>query len=177
MGDRNKVILVDEYDQPIGEMDKMEAHQKGVLHRAFSVFLFNQTGKMLIQQRAYHKYHGGGLWTNACCSHPQLGEDTMDSAIERLQFELGIYCDIKKAFSFSYKASVENGLIEHEFDHVFVGSTDAEPQPNPREVQNFKWVDMKTLDEDIKANPNAYTYWFKMAFPGISGFPDTKTLL
>ncbi len=170
MRKRNKVVLVDQHDIPIGEMDKIEAHQKGALHRAFSIFLFNNKGEMLIHQRAGHKYHGGGLWTNACCSHPQWGEDIKTSALERLQFEMGIQCDIKKAFSFIYNASVENNLVEHEYDHVFTGYIDIDPEPNPEEVQSYKWVDMINLHEDMHDNPNQYTYWFKFAFPDILNF-------
>lgn len=170
MEERNKVVLINERDTTVGEMDKMEAHQKGILHRAFSIFLFNSNNEMLIQQRASEKYHGADLWTNACCSHPQLNEDVMESAQKRLVFEMGIRCEIKNAFSFLYKASVENDLIEHEFDHVFIGYTDTDPIPNPQEVQSFKWLDMTVLSKDIHENPEKYTYWFKMASPRIAEF-------
>ncbi|WGQ09752.1 isopentenyl-diphosphate Delta-isomerase [Pedobacter gandavensis] len=176
MKNRNKVVLVDQHDKTIGEMDKIEAHQKGFLHRAFSIFLFNNKGEMLIHQRAKHKYHGAGLWTNACCSHPQLGEDIKLSAMERLQFEMGIQCNIEKVFSFIYNTSVENNLIEHEFDHVFIGYTDAIPRPNAKEVQTFKWIDTTILSKDIQEHPDQYTYWFKMVFSNILDYlnPDVK---
>jgi len=162
---RNKVILVDENDMVIGEMDKMEAHIKGELHRAFSVFIFNEKNEMLLQQRSNQKYHGGGLWSNACCSHPQWGEDVKESALERLAFEMGLHCEIENRFSFLYKASVENNLIEHEYDHVFTGITSQEPKPNADEVQDFKWISVPELQKDIRANPGRYTFWFKKALP------------
>lgn len=158
---RNKVILVDNHDNAIGEMDKTEAHLKGELHRAFSIFIFNSNGKMLIQQRAKPKYHGGGLWTNACCSHPQWGENIKESAIARLHYEMGLQCDIEWHFSFLYKAGVENGLIEHELDHVFIGCTDGTPEPHPEEVMDFKWIWPSDLLNDITNYPDNFTYWFK----------------
>jgi len=164
---RNKVILVDEQDHVVGEMDKMEAHEKGILHRAFSIFIFNSKGQMLIHQRANEKYHGGGLWTNACCSHPQLDEDIEESAKERLQFEMGLQCELKRVFSFIYHTPVENNLIEHEYDHVLVGYTDREPVPNVNEVMNYKWIDRLDLLQQIAAEPDAFTYWFRIALPQI----------
>lgn len=161
--ERNKVVLVDQNDQEIGEMDKLVAHQRGELHRAFSVFIFNQKGEMLIHQRAANKYHGGGLWTNACCSHPQLHEDLEEGALQRLQYEMGLVCSIQKLFSFIYHAPVENDLIEYEFDHVFVGYTDATPLPNPAEVQHFRWITPASLKIEIEDAPEAFTYWFKSA--------------
>ncbi|MGA6119921.1 isopentenyl-diphosphate Delta-isomerase [Sphingobacterium anhuiense] len=164
---RNKVILVDEQDHVVGEMDKMEAHEKGILHRAFSIFIFNTKGQMLIHQRANEKYHGGGLWTNACCSHPQWDEDVEESAKERLQFEMGLQCELKRVFSFIYHTPVENNLIEHEYDHVLVGYTDREPVPNVNEVMNYKWIDRLDLLQQIAAEPDAFTYWFRIALPQI----------
>lgn len=164
---RNKVVLVDISDNAYGEMDKTEAHIKGELHRAFSIFLFNANGQMLIHQRAADKYHGAGLWTNACCSHPQWGEDIKQSALSRLAFEMGIQCDIQKAFSFIYHSPVENGLIEHEFDHVFIGFTDDSPIPNPNEVAAYQWISTDDLQQDILQNPRKYTYWFQKALPGV----------
>lgn len=158
---RDKVIIVNNLDEPLGEMEKMQAHVEGVLHRAFSVFLFNQDNEMLIHQRAGHKYHGANLWTNACCSHPQLNEDTKSSALERLQFEMGMNTDIEKIFSFIYKAQVENGLMEHELDHVFVGYTDEIPNPNSDEVQDWRWIQIPVLLDDMDRNPQHYTFWFK----------------
>lgn len=159
---RNKVVLVDQQDTPIQEMDKMEAHRQGLLHRAISVFLFNSKGEMLIHQRADSKYHGGGLWTNACCSHPQFGEDVGESARTRLKYEMGLDCRLEKVFSFVYRADVENGLIEYEYDHVFIGYTDVIPQPNPAEVKNYRWVDPHLLKEDISRVPENYTTWFRI---------------
>ena len=167
--ERNKVVLVSADDVPIKEMDKIEAHKRGALHRAFSVFIFNRKGEMLIHQRAAHKYHGGGLWTNACCSHPQWGEDIRESALERLQYEMGLKCDIKKAFSFIYKAPVENNLIEHENDHVFIGRTDDTPQPHPDEVQKYAWICPETLQRKIIEQPDLFTYWFKVAVGEVMG--------
>lgn len=162
---RDKVVLVDEADVAIGEMDKLEAHQKGVLHRAFSVFLFNEKGEMLLHQRAAGKYHGANLWTNACCSHPQWGEDVAESALERLQYEMGLTCALEKAFSFRYYTPVENNLIEHELDHVFTGKVPADclPQPNPDEVQAYRWVAPDALEKEVAAHPEGYTFWFKTA--------------
>lgn len=160
---RNKVVLVDKNDNAIGIMDKMEAHKKGMLHIAFSVFIFNANGEMLIHQRAKNKYHGAGLWTNACCSHPQPDEDVKTGALERLQYEMGIYCNIENSFSFIYNTPVENGLIEYEYDYVFTGFTDATPEPHPDEVQAYKWVSLQKLEKEIMLHPQHYTYWFKKA--------------
>lgn len=161
--ERNKVVLVNEDDFALAEMDKMQAHREGKLHRAFSVFIFNLKGEMLIHQRANHKYHGAGLWTNACCSHPQWNERVKESAKERLQFEMGMSCDLEHLFSFIYKATVENGLMEYEYDHVFVGYTDAEPVPNILEVQNYKWIAPEELLKQVAAQPQDFTYWFRVA--------------
>lgn len=160
---RDKVILVDQNDLEVGAIDKMEAHIKGMLHRAFSIFLFNSKKEMLIHQRAAGKYHGGGLWTNACCSHPQPGEELKSSAIERLYFEMGLHCDLQKAFSFIYHAPVENGLIEHEYDHVYIGFTDDNPILNPEEVQAYRWVSTQDLKKEIETEPEKFTFWFKKA--------------
>jgi len=168
--ERNKVVIVDEQDHALGEMDKLEAHQKGVLHRAFSIFIFNSDGQMLIHQRAIDKYHGGGLWTNACCSHPQLNENIQESAAQRLGYEMGLQCDLEKIFSFTYNTPVENDLIEHEYDHVFVGYTDRQPLPNPLEVQHYQWIDRSDLLAKIANQPNAFTSWFKMALPRIIAY-------
>lgn len=160
---RDKVILVDQNDQEIGYADKMEAHVKGMLHRAFSIFLFNSKKEMLIHQRAAGKYHGGGLWTNACCSHPQPGEDLKYSATERLHFEMGLQCELQKAFSFIYHSPVENGLIEHEYDHVYIGFTDDTPLPHPDEVQGYRWISTTDLKNEIELHPEKFTFWFKKA--------------
>lgn len=164
---RDHVVLVDAMDVALGSMDKMEAHLKGRLHRAFSVFLFNSQGEMLLHQRAADKYHGANLWTNACCSHPQWNEDVRGSALERLEFEMGMQCEITPAFSFLYNAHVENGLIEHELDHVFIGHTDDTPQPRASEVQNYKWIPIEDLKEIMALDPSLFTAWFKIALPKV----------
>jgi len=163
--DRNKVILVDNKDNVIGEMEKIAAHQKGELHRAFSIFIFNDNNQLLLQQRAKNKYHGGELWTNTCCSHPQMNEDLESSASERLNFEMGLKVELKWVYSFIYHAEVENNLIEHELDHVFIGCSNDTPKINTEEVQDYKWIDPDDILEDIKINPNNYTIWFKQALP------------
>jgi isopentenyl-diphosphate delta-isomerase len=162
--DRCKVVLVDEHDNPTGQMDKLEAHEKGLLHRAFSVFIFNSRGEILIQQRAANKYHGAHLWTNACCSHPQWGEEVIASAQERLFYEMGINCALEHAFSFIYNSPVENNLIEHEYDHVLIGYTDVGPAPNPSEVQHFYWMKIQPLKEIMLHYPEKFTAWFKIAY-------------
>lgn len=159
--DRNQVVLVNEIDETIGVMDKMEAHRTGSLHRAFSIFIFNDKNEMLLHQRARDKYHGANLWTNACCSHPQLYEDVQRSAAERLNFEMGMQCELEAAFTFIYKAAVENGLIEHELDHVFIGYSNLNPNPNPAEVQDYKWIDLPNLVVDIQQFPHKYSIWFR----------------
>jgi isopentenyl-diphosphate Delta-isomerase len=158
-----KVILVDKDDKPVGLMEKMEAHEKAVLHRAFSVFIFNGEGKLMLQQRALHKYHSPGLWTNTVCSHPRQGEDTMSAAHRRMVEEMGFDCDFDEAFSFVYRADVGQGLVEHEYDHVFIGVSDKQPEINPDEVASWKYVDLEWLKEDAAASPEKYTEWFKIA--------------
>lgn len=157
-----QVILVDHDDNPIGVGDKAATHQQGQLHRAFSVFVFNSAGQMLLQRRARHKYHSGGLWTNACCSHPRPGEATQAAAHRRLQEEMGFDCELEEVFQFTYRAELDNDLIEHEYDHVFVGAYDGDPIPNPAEVADWKWVDVETLLQGAETNPDRYTYWFKL---------------
>ena len=158
------VILVDEKDNQVGLMPKLEAHQKGLLHRAFSVFIFNSDYKLLLQKRASSKYHSGGLWTNTCCSHPRDGEDIIDAANRRLNEEMGIKTILRKVFDFIYTAELDNNLIENEFDHVFYGVYDIDPIINKDEAEDFKWVDMETLKNDIENNKDQYTVWFKIAF-------------
>jgi isopentenyl-diphosphate Delta-isomerase len=164
-----KVILVDEQDKPIGEMDKLEAHQKGALHRAFSVFLFNNSGQLLLQQRSKNKYHSPGLWTNTCCSHPLPNEDTLQAAKRRLREEMGIGArELEFKGHLIYKTNrvaigFENGLIEHEYDHIFTGKTEEEPKINTDEVENFLWASVKDVKARMRANPEQYTYWFKVA--------------
>jgi len=156
------LILVDEKDNQLGLMEKMEAHEKGLLHRAFSVFLFNSKGEMLIHQRAISKYHSGGLWTNACCSHPRDQEKTIDAAHRRLEEEMGFDCEIKEVFHFTYKSALDNGLTEHELDHVFIGEYEGEINPNPDEVESYKYISVTELVKDVAKNPQLYTEWFKI---------------
>lgn len=156
------VILVDTEDNELGTMEKMEAHQKGLLHRAFSVLLFDRSGKVLLQKRAKNKYHSSGLWTNTCCSHPLPGEPLEDAASRRLKEEMGI--DVRPDFSYSfiYKAELDQNLTEHELDHVFVGIFDGPPQINKKEVEDWKYVDLQWLREDMLTHPEDYTVWFKL---------------
>ena len=159
-----KVILVDENDNQVGLMPKLEAHQKGLLHRAFSIFIFNSKYELLLQKRASSKYHSGGLWTNTCCSHPREGEEILDAANRRLIEEMGIETSLRKVHDFIYKAELDNNLTEHEFDHVFYGIYNEDPIINKDEADDFKWIDMDSLNEDIKTNGDNYTIWFKIAF-------------
>lgn len=159
------VVLVNERDEAIGTMEKMEAHEKGLLHRAFSVFVFNKEGLLLLQRRAFTKYHSAGLWTNTCCSHPFPGEAVADAAVRRLREELGFTTPLTKVFDFQYEAAFDNGLIEHEFDHVFVGTYDGVIEPNPEEVHEIKYVSLQEVADDMKANPQLYTAWFHIALP------------
>lgn len=156
------VILVDQDDVEIGTMEKMEAHRKGVLHRAFSVLIFNSKGEMLLQKRARTKYHSGGLWTNACCSHPQSGEKTEQAANRKLMQEMGIDLNPSFAYKFIYHAPLNNNLIEHELDHVFVGHFDGEPRINHEEVEEWKFADLDSVKEDAIKNPGKYTAWFRL---------------
>ncbi|MBC34899.1 MAG: isopentenyl-diphosphate delta-isomerase [Bacteroidetes bacterium] len=162
------VVLVDQYDNDLGTMEKMKAHIDGVLHRAFSIFIFNTKGELMIHQRALSKYHSPGLWTNTCCSHPAMGRPVVDSAHIRLQEEMGFDCEFDPAFTFLYKADVGQGLIEHEFDHVFIGISDIQPNINPEEVESWKYMRMEDIREDMKTNPGLYTEWFKIAFEEVS---------
>jgi isopentenyl-diphosphate Delta-isomerase len=158
------VILVDVNDQEIGKMEKQEAHEKGLLHRAFSVFVFNEKKELLLQQRALTKYHSAGLWTNTCCSHPRVGETIEQAAHRRLMEEMGFDCELSTKSSFIYKASFENGLTEHEFDHILVGVFNGEINFNPTEVKNFKWITLDELASDLRQNNQNYTAWFKIIF-------------
>ena len=159
-----KVILVDKTDHQIGEMEKQEAHIKGLLHRAFSIFIFNSKGEVLLQQRAFHKYHSGGLWTNTCCSHPRNGETTIQAANRRLMEEMGMSCVLTEEFSFIYKAKLDNDLYEHELDHVLFGTTDLLPQINKEEVADYKYSSFQDIQQEMKAYPDRYTAWFKICF-------------
>lgn len=157
-----QVILVDDQDNEIGTMEKIEAHRKGLLHRAFSVLLFNSKGEMLIQKRAMEKYHSAGLWTNACCSHPRPEETMQEATRRKLLQEMGINIQPEFAFKFIYKAEVGNGLIEHEYDHVFVGRYEGEPLINCKEVEDWRLEAMDKLRADVKKNPHRYTHWFRL---------------
>lgn len=162
-----EVILVNEQDQALGVMEKMEAHRKGLLHRAFSVFVFNSNGELLLQQRAHDKYHSAGLWTNTCCSHPRPGEDTLAAAHRRLQEEMGFDTLLEFKTSFIYNTPFDNHLTEHEFDHVFIGVYDQAPRINPSEVADFKWVSLAHIKSDIQAHPETYTSWFKIVMHNV----------
>ena len=158
------VILVDTADRELGTMEKMEAHEKATLHRAFSVFIFNDRGELMLQQRAAHKYHSPLLWTNTCCSHQRQGESNIEAGKRRLKEEMGFEVDLDEKFHFVYKAEFDNGLTEHELDHVMVGYYNGEPTINPEEVASWKWIDMEVLQQDIKDHPQDYTAWFKIIF-------------
>jgi len=159
-----KVILVNEKDEPIGLMPKMEAHEKALLHRAFSVFVMNAKGETMLQQRAKDKYHSPLLWTNTCCSHQREGESNIAAGKRRLMEEMGFTTELKELFNFTYKAPFDNGLTEHEFDHVMVGYFEDEPNINPDEVADWKWMQPEDVKKDILENPGAYTEWFKIIF-------------
>lgn len=160
-----EVILVTEHDEPVGRMEKMEAHRRGVLHRAFSIFIINDRNEMLLQQRAKTKYHSSGLWTNACCSHPRPDEQTEFAALRRLQEELGFTAALTKIFDFTYNAAFDNGLVEHEYDHVFFGSYSGKIIPNSNEVQDYCYKKLDEITDTIQSHPHKYTAWFCIAFP------------
>jgi isopentenyl-diphosphate delta-isomerase len=173
----DELILVDENDSPLGKMDKLLVHQKGLLHRAFSVFIFNSKGELLLQQRADTKYHSGGLWTNTCCSHPRYGEELSEAVERRLMEEMGMKCETEFAFSFIYFAAFENGLSEHELDHVFVGTSDIAPTPNSAEVKNWKYINLASLEKDIEKHPKNYSEWMKICLPRLKTYVETKELV
>lgn len=158
------IILVDKEDKPWGKLEKSLVHQLGLLHRAFSIFIFNTNGELLMQQRSSTKYHSGGLWTNTCCSHPRYGEDLLVAVKRRLQEEMGMQCKTDFAFSFIYKADFENGLVEHEYDHVFFGITDTIPHPSKSEVKNWKYVNLYALKDEILKTPQKYSVWLRICF-------------
>ncbi len=161
---KEQVILVTEDDTPIGLMEKMEAHEKALLHRAFSVFVFNDKGELLLQQRAAEKYHSPLLWANTCCSHQRDGESNIEAGTRRLQEEMGFTCNLKESFSFIYKAPFDNGLTEHELDHVMIGYYNEEPKINKEEVASSKWMKIEEIKKDIDKQPEIYTEWFKIIF-------------
>lgn len=162
--EEEKVILVNENDEPVGLMPKMEAHEKAVLHRAFSVFVLNDKNELMLQQRAADKYHSPLLWANTCCSHQRENETNIEAGNRRLQEEMGFNTELKELFSFIYKAPFDNGLTEHELDHVMIGYYNGEPTTNPDEVEAWKWMDIDEVRKDIQQNPNIYTAWFKIIF-------------
>lgn len=159
-----QVILVNEKDEQIGLMPKMEAHEKALLHRAFSVFIFNDNNELMLQQRAFSKYHSPGLWTNTCCSHQREGESNLEAGKRRLFEEMGFVTDLKETTSFIYKAPFDNGLTEHELDHIMVGHYNQEPVINPNEVESWKWMDLEDVKVDMALHPEHYTAWFKIIF-------------
>ena len=159
-----RVILVDKLDNQIGTMPKMEAHQKAILHRAFSVFILNERGELMLQQRAHDKYHSPSLWTNTCCSHQREGEGNVEAGKRRLEEEMGFTTDLTELFHFIYQAPFENGLTEHELDHVMLGYYQGSPKINKLEVADWKWMNIQNISESIKINPQEYTVWFKIVF-------------
>ena len=168
------VILVDENDTPTGTMEKIEVHQKALLHRAFSVFIFNSKGEMLLQKRAANKYHSPALWTNACCSHPAPGQDTLKAATKRLQEEMGFTTSLEKVFDFIYKAPFDNGLTEHEFDHVFTGTYNEAVSPDKEEVSDYCYKTTEQIKSSLQSHPGKYTEWFKIAFPKLQMYLALK---
>ncbi len=166
------LILVDENDKMIGSGEKLWVHEQALLHRAFSIFVFNDEGQMLIQRRALSKYHSGGLWTNACCSHPIADEELEFTLHDRLQDEIGLDCDLTFQFKFIYKAAFENGLTEHELDYVYFGKTYQQPILNPEEADAFRWIEVEDLKKEIENAPEDFTVWFKIILSKITDFPS-----
>ena len=163
-----RVILVDELDNEVGTMEKMEAHRKGILHRAFSVFVFNENGELLLQKRASSKYHSGGLWTNTCCSHPRENESVLDAAHRRIVEEMGFDTDLEVKFQFIYRKNLDNNLIEHELDHVLFGKYNAKPEINLEEAEDYCYISIEELKKSIISEPEKYTEWFKICFEEVS---------
>ncbi len=168
------VILVDEHDNPIGLKEKMAAHDGPHLHRAFSAFIFNSQGELLLQQRAASKYHSPSLWTNTCCSHPRQGESVIEAASRRLKEEMGMQCDLKEIYSFLYQAKVGNDLTEHEFDHVLTGTSDDMPKINPDEVRDYRYMTIDDIKKDLVQHPESYTEWFKITFNDFCKHQENK---
>jgi isopentenyl-diphosphate delta-isomerase len=171
-----EVILVSPQDEEIGYMEKMEAHQLGLLHRAFSVFLFNSKGEMLLQKRALSKYHSGGLWTNACCSHPRKGETIEQAASRRTREELGCEPELQKIHSFIYKAALDNNLTEHEFDHVLVGNYEGEMNLNINEVSEIAYLPIQQIRQEMNEQPDKFTVWFKIIFEEVISILQLRAL-
>jgi isopentenyl-diphosphate Delta-isomerase len=165
------LVLVDADDREIGIVEKMSAHREGALHRAFSIFVFDRSGRLLLQRRALNKYHSGGLWSNTCCSHPAPGERPIDAAHRRLEEEMGFDCDLTGGYAFTYRADVGNGLVEHELDHVFVGRFDGEPRPDATEVHGWTWKSVDEIRRDVSAQPSRYTVWFRVALERLRHAP------
>lgn len=162
-----EVILVDENDSVVGYMEKMEAHKLGLLHRAFSVFVFNAKGDLMLQKRAKSKYHSGGLWTNTCCSHPRSNETVVEAAKRRMQEEMGFVCEVEEKFSFVYKAKLDNELTEHEYDYVLFGNYNEAPKLNPEEAESYRFMSIDEVKKQITEHPQNYTEWFKICFPRV----------
>nr|WP_298005232.1 isopentenyl-diphosphate Delta-isomerase [uncultured Flavobacterium sp.] len=173
---QEQVILVNENDEPIGSMEKIEAHEKALLHRAFSVFILNDKNEVMLQQRAASKYHSPLLWTNTCCSHQRAGETNIDAGKRRLQEEMGFQVDLKELFSFIYKAPFDNGLTEHELDHVMVGYSNQDPNINREEVEAWKWMSLEAIKQDMKDHPESYTAWFKIIFEKFYHFIEAQKI-
>lgn len=161
-----RLILVDAHDRELGFKDKMETHIEGVLHRAFSVFVFDNKQRLLLQRRARTKYHSGGLWSNTACGHPRPGETTIKAAQRRLREEMGFNCELRPAFQFLYRAELDGALVEHEYDHVFVGTYEGAPAPDPAEVEDWRWINVEELWRDLRAAPQRYSYWLKKVVEG-----------
>ena len=164
------VVLVDENDNETGAMEKLKAHIEGKLHRAFSVFISNSSKQLLIQKRAIDKYHSGGLWTNTCCSHPRPGEYLKDAVERRIQEEMGFRCLTKEIFSTIYTSELDNNIIENEYDHIFIGQYNGYLNPDPREVEDWKWMSIEDLQTSLKQNPQKYTYWFKLLLEDVVSY-------
>ena len=169
------LIQVDKSDNVLGTIEKMQAHRQGILHRAFSVFLFTPDGKWILQQRSLSKYHSAGLWSNTCCGHPLAGEETPVAAQRRLRFEMGIGCPLEEIFSFTYRAELENGLVEHEYDHIFAGRCATVPYPHPAEVMSWKFVETTELLKDIDIHPGSYTAWFRQLIHKVIAHQTNKS--
>jgi isopentenyl-diphosphate delta-isomerase len=161
-----QLILVDAQDRELGVKEKMEAHVEGALHRAFSVFVFDSEKRLLLQRRARTKYHSGGLWSNTACGHPRPGESTLAAARRRLREEMGFDCELREAFEFLYRAELDGALIEHEYDHVLVGTHEGDPAPDPSEVEDWRWVTMDELRRRLSDEPQSYSYWLKVVVEG-----------
>lgn len=170
LGVREEVILVNEKDEAIGVEEKLKTHLLGALHRAFSIFIFNSTGQLLLQKRASTKYHSKGLWSNTCCGHPRPGESIEEASRRRLYEEMGFHCEVREVFEFVYHARLDNGLFEHEYDHVLIGGFNGDPKPSRDEVDDWEWVGLTALKLNMQHNPDGFTYWFKVSLDPLCGF-------